>query len=111
MYCKSCGTKIDEGVMFCPKCGKAVGNQHNVGQVQGRTGDRSRLAAGLLGILLGGLGIHNFYLGYTGKGVAQLLLTFTFFFAPVSWIWGLIEGILIITDKEYLDADGNLLKE
>lgn len=111
MYCKSCGTQISEGVKFCPNCGKEAGNQHPVGQVQGKTGDKSRIAAGLLGILIGGLGIHNFYLGYTGKAVAQLLLTVTVFFAFVSWIWGLIEGIIILTNKEYRDADGNLLQD
>ena len=41
---------------------------------------KSKLAAGLLGIFLGGLGVHNFYLGNTGKAVAQLLLTL------VGWI-------------------------
>ena len=35
---------------------------------------KSKMAAGLLGIFLGGLGIHNFYLGYTKKAVAQLLI-------------------------------------
>ena len=36
---------------------------------------KSRLAAGLFGVLLGALGIHNFYLGYTGRGIAQLLIS------------------------------------
>ena len=35
---------------------------------------KSKIAAGLLGIFLGSFGVHNFYLGYTGKAVAQLLL-------------------------------------
>ena len=62
---------------------------------------RSKLAAGLLGIFLGSLGVHNFYLGFTGKAVAQLLLTLIgwvlFGLGPViAGIWGLIEGILIL---------------
>lgn len=36
---------------------------------------KSKIVAGLLGLFLGTLGVHNFYLGYTGKAVAQLLLT------------------------------------
>ncbi|MDQ0822468.1 hypothetical protein QFZ79_000206 [Arthrobacter sp. V4I6] len=36
---------------------------------------KSRLVAGLLGIFLGGLGIHRFYLGYTTMGIVQILLT------------------------------------
>lgn len=37
---------------------------------------KSKLAAGLLGIFLGSLGVHNFYLGYTTKGLIQLLDNF-----------------------------------
>lgn len=35
---------------------------------------KSRAVYVLLGLFLGGLGIHNFYAGYTGKAVWQLLL-------------------------------------
>ncbi|SNS96101.1 TM2 domain-containing membrane protein YozV [Micrococcales bacterium KH10] len=58
---------------------------------------KSRLAAGLLGILLGGLGIHRFYLGYTGIGILQIVVTLVTFGAGA--IWGLVEGILYLTDK------------
>lgn len=73
---------------------------------------KSKMAAGLLGIFLGGLGIHNFYLGYTGKAIAQLLISLLSlgFLAVISGIWGLIEGILILTAKPgtpwSLDASG-----
>ena len=73
---------------------------------------KSKIAAGLLGIFLGYFGIHNFYLGYTGKGVAQLLLStvglcFTCGFSIVfASIWGLIEGILILTGSIDKDANG-----
>ena len=81
-------------------------NQYQPQMIQ--SGGKSRMAAGILGLLLGGLGIHNFYLGYTGKAVAQLLITVLSFglLAFIPAIWGLIEGIMILTDKNYLDADG-----
>ncbi len=65
-------------------------------------GQKSKLAAGLFGIFLGALGVHNFYLGYTGKAVAQLLLTLLGWIllgiGPIAaYIWGLVEGILIIS--------------
>jgi TM2 domain-containing membrane protein YozV len=61
-------------------------------------GAKSKMAAGLLGIFLGAFGVHNFYLGHVGKAVAQLLITVLslFILSPVSAIWGLIEGILIL---------------
>lgn len=86
----------------CTKCGVALA-------VQPAEGERkSKLTAGLLGIFLGGLGIHNFYLGYTGKGIAQICLSFCF---GAGAIWGFIEGILILTGNINKDAKGVPLKE
>lgn len=61
---------------------------------------KSKIVAGLLGLFLGGFGVHNFYLGYTGKAVAQLLLTligWIILIGPIiSGIWALIESVLIL---------------
>ncbi|GHU08213.1 hypothetical protein FACS189431_4070 [Alphaproteobacteria bacterium] len=79
--------------------------------------DKSKLAAGLLGIFLGAFGVHNFYLGNTGKAVAQLLISILSLgiLAIVSEIWGLIEGILILTSKPgtdwHKDAEGKELQD
>ena len=74
-------------------------------------GGKSKIAAGILGILLGALGVHNFYLGYTGKAIAQLLISVLSlgFLSPISGIWGLIEGILILTGSIDQDGKGNPL--
>lgn len=81
---------------------------------------KSKLAAGLLGIFLGGLGVHNFYLGNTGKAVAQLLLTLVgwilFGFGPIAAaIWGFVEGIIILCSKPgspwHKDANGYELSD
>lgn len=74
---------------------------------------KSKIAAGLLGIFLGFIGVHNFYLGYTGKAVGQLLISVLscFILSPISAIWGLIEGILILTGSIDRDADGKPLGE
>lgn len=72
---------------------------------------KSKLAAGLLGIFLGSLGVHNFYLGYTGKAVAQLLISLLScgMLSFASAVWGLIEGIMILTGSINTDGDGNPL--
>ena len=115
-YCTNCGAEIKEGVAFCPKCGTKVGAKKpaegtvvNGVVVQ----PKSKMAAGLLGIFLGYFGVHNFYLGYNGKAIAQLLITVLscFILAPVSWIWGLVEGICILTGSINVDAEGNPLGE
>jgi len=75
------------------------------------------MAAGLLGIFLGGLGIHRFYLGYTAIGVVQLLLCLLGFVtcgitSIAAWIWGLVEGIMILTGNYITkDAQGEPLRE
>src|SRR5260370_34044522 len=70
----------------------------------GLVGDKNRVAAGILGIMLGGLGIHRFYLGYTTVGVcwiAGAILGFILFAIPTVLlsILGIIEGIMILTDS------------
>ena len=77
---------------------------------------KSRLAAGLLGIFLGAFGIHRFYLGYTRVGMVMLLMTLLSFgfLSVVTSIWGLVEGILYLTDKtgRYShDATGRPLRD
>jgi TM2 domain-containing membrane protein YozV len=76
---------------------------------------KSRIAAGLLAIFLGTLGIHNFYLGRTGIAVTQLLITVLTlgFGAIVTSVWALIEGILILTrSPSFLtDAKGVPLRD
>ena len=64
-----------------------------------------KIVAGILGILLGGLGIHKFYLGYTRAGIIMLVVSIVScgFVAPIISIIGLIEGILYLTksDEEF----------
>tara|TARA_A100001037_G_scaffold69484_1_gene61970 strand:+ start:694 stop:951 length:258 start_codon:yes stop_codon:yes gene_type:complete len=74
--------------------------------VQGQ--QKSKVVAGILGILLGAFGVHNFYLGYTGKGIAQVLITVLSLglLSPISGLWGLIEGILILVGNINVDGRG-----
>lgn len=138
MNCQNCGAPISAGVAQCSRCGASIAPSPaspqsfapgGVGQIQVivNTGaapggsptpilapsepTKSKMAAGLLGIFLGALGIHRFYLGYTGIGVAQLLLTMTCYGAIISSIWGLIEGIMILTGSINKDALGRPLTD
>lgn len=105
-YCSNCGAELNANQEICLKCGVRVNN--NTSSKSGK----SKIAAGLFGIFLGTFGVHNFYLGYTGKAVAQLLISVLscFILSPISAIWGLIEGILILAGNTK-DANGNDLVE
>ncbi|WP_405497826.1 TM2 domain-containing protein [Nocardia sp. NBC_00511] len=66
--------------------------------------DKSKLTAGLLQLLVGGLGLGRFYMGYTTIGVLQLVT------CGGCGIWALIDGILILTGK-VPDPQGRPLRE
>lgn len=68
---------------------------------------KQKIVAGLLGIFVGGLGIHSFYLGHTTKGIIQIIVTVVTL--GIGAIWGFVEGILILTGSIDKDADGNPL--
>lgn len=106
-FCGNCGAPSNPGATICTQCGVAFPVPVPVGE------QKSKIAAGILGILLGGLGIHNFYLGYTGKAIAQLLISILSlgFLSFVSVIWGLVEGILILTGSIAVDGKGIPLKD
>lgn len=102
-FCINCGTELKPGAAVCTNCGFAAQGNRGIGT----SGLKSKMAAGLLGIFLGGFGIHNFYLGYTTRGIIQLVLTVCS--CGIGSIWGFIEGILILCGNINTDADGNPL--
>lgn len=77
MFCKKCGTEISEDSKFCPSCG-ASQIETTVEQIEPKMAEnvspKSRLAALLFGIFLGEIGVHNFYLGFKGKGISKILM-------------------------------------
>lgn len=58
---------------------------------------KSKVTAGVLGLLLGGIGIHKFYLGKTGMGVLYLLFCWT----GIPSVVGFIEGIIYLTSNDH----------
>jgi TM2 domain-containing membrane protein YozV len=135
MKCPSCGRETQDQTKYCGFCGTEMNkpsskkekpiepevmNEKDVKRDQSQSSNpqtepKSKLVAGLLGIFVGSLGIHNFYLGYTNRGVTQLLLTtvgYLIIIGPfIASVWGLIEGIQILTGSINTDANGNKLTD
>ena len=65
--------------------------------------NKSFVAAAILCFLLGGLGVHRFYVGKTGTGIIMLLT------GGGCGIWQLIDFIKIITGK-FTDSEGLPIK-
>ena len=97
IYCSSCGQHIAKEAAFCPGCGqpnKAVqGDQYIGGDSLTGVPVKSRIAAGLLALFVGGFGVHKFYCGQVGLGVIYLLFFWTFIPAIIAFI----EGIIYLT--------------
>src|SRR3982074_1089466 len=65
-------------------------------------GDDKKIVAGILGIVLGGFGIHKFILGYQKEGLIMLLVSVLscFTLAGVMHVIGIIEGIMYLTKSD-----------
>ncbi|WP_295627738.1 TM2 domain-containing protein [uncultured Corynebacterium sp.] len=76
---------------------------------------KSKIAAALLAFFLGGLGVHNFYLGNISRGVTQLVLTLIgwatailligFVFLAAVGLWAFIEFIMLLVGASPYDRD------
>jgi len=93
-YCQSCGQETLPGAEICVKCGVRLGP----------SGEKDWLVALILSVLLGGLGVDRFYLGYVGLGILKLLTL------GGCGIWWLVDVILIAMNK-LPDSKGNPLQQ
>lgn len=79
-----------------PVYGQPAYGQPAFGQGAYTTPPKQWIVALLLAFFVGIFGIHNFYLGYTAKGVIQLILSVTVIGMLVTGIWAFVEFIMII---------------
>ena len=124
--CPQCGAPIDPGATECKFCGEKVAIQQVNQQMnaqpvyvqqpqpvyvqqpqpvyvqQPQTAInpawpvKSKVAAGILAIFFGGLGVHKFYLGKVGMGILYLCFCWTYIPALV----GFIEGIIYLRSND-----------
>ena len=70
--------------------------------------DKSKLAAGLLQIFLGGFGVGRFYIGDNKIAIWQIVVTV--FTCGIGSIWGLIDGIMMLATDNVTDAQNRPLR-
>jgi TM2 domain-containing membrane protein YozV len=86
-YCSGCGVAIHKEAQACPKCGFP---QRDIATKE----RKSRGLAVVLALLLGGIGIHKFYLGRIGWGVVYLLFCWTFVPSVIALIEALVYAFM-----------------
>lgn len=117
-YCTRCGGQNDDLAQFCSACQAPLGpmgtgyqpgpvntgyqpmqtvNQAPMQNWQAMGADK-KIAAGVCGILIGGLGVHKFILGYTTEGIIEIVITI--FTCGIGHFIGLIEGIIYLTKSD-----------
>ena len=113
--CPQCGAPVSANAAKCEYCGAALVQQaqpqNNAAQPQTviyqtvnnanmNLPVKSKTVAGILALLLGGIGIHKFYLGQTGKGILYILFCWTY----IPSILAFIEGLTILcgTDEKFM---------
>ena len=97
-FCNGCGTPTTALTEICVKCGIRLAKAEEVG-----ISPKSRLAVTLLAWFLGGLGVHRFYLGKIGTGIAML------FTLGGLGIWALIDFIYAVSGN-MKDKEGKVIK-
>jgi len=123
MYCPQCGRQMMiarehwHGWVACPHCPhrfEPIREYRRDPRNLAMSGSslisaRSRFVAGVLGIFLGWVGVHRFYLGFVGIGLLQILVSLLTGGIGGA-LWGIAEGILCLTGH-VRDADGLPLRD
>ena len=130
MKCEYCDNPVPNGATRCPSCGAIVSSERDMTvyakpqicnesttaeSISGKpamisdqswsdpylyVGRKNHVAYVLLAIFLGEIGVHNFYVGRIGRGIAQLLITILSLgmLFWISWLWAVVEACSVSTD-------------
>lgn len=69
-YCANCGNQVAPGADVCMSCGVAI-KKAGAGDLAGQ----DKIVMILVCLFLGGLGIHNFMMGESKKGVFKIIMS------------------------------------
>lgn len=101
-FCRECGSSVSQKAFMCPKCGAPTDSGPTpmmdmpmpMPGARRSSGERkSKTVAAVLAFLIGGLGVHHFYLGNAALGIVYILFCWTFIPALISFV----EAIVFLT--------------
>ena len=98
-YCANCGAAVAPGAEVCMSCGVAIKKGGNNGDYKGM----GKVGIALICFFFGGIGIHNFILGETKKGVFKIIMSLCL--AGLGGLFALIDIIKILMDKYEINPD------
>lgn len=95
---KAAGEASEKAKAFASEAKEAASDFAESARDTFNSDENKKVLAGLLGIFLGGFGIHKFILGYNKEGI--ILLVATFLTCGFASLIGLIEGIIYLTKTD-----------
>lgn len=96
-FCYNCGQSIGEEAEFCMNCGVALKKK-----ADGDLNGQDKIVMILVCLFLGGLGIHNFMMGETKKGVFKIIMSFI---CGIGGILALIDLVKIAMGSYVVDPE------
>ena len=109
-FCSDCGSVIKIKAEICPKCGvRQMAAPSSIDLAATAPNGKSKLAAALFALFLGGIGIHKFYLGQVGWGIAYLLFCWTFIPAIVAFVEAIL--LFVMSNEKFNQKFGQASQE
>lgn len=100
-FCPNCGKETAEAAVICVNCGVSLEEKKAAGSGEYLNG-KDKIVMALVAFFLGGIGIHNFMLGETKKGIVKIVLSLC---CGLGGILALIDFIMILCDKYVVDPN------
>ena len=102
-FCANCGKEVNEKAAVCLNCGVAiVSDEQKQNAEKGMLAGQNKWVMAVLAFFLGGIGVHNFMMGETKKGIFKIVGCFL---CGISCILALIDFIRILTDTYQVDPN------
>ena len=96
-FCANCGNTIAENADFCMNCGVAVKKA-----ASGNLNGQDKVVMIIVCLFLGGIGIHNFMMGETKKGVFKIIMSLL---CGIGGILALIDLVKIAMGSYVVDPE------
>jgi TM2 domain-containing membrane protein YozV len=109
-HCFACASILDVRAELCPRCGvrqpfiPAMAPPQTALAPYGQRAavpytSKNKVTAGIFALLLGGIGIHKFYLGQVGMGIVYLIFCWTMIPTIIAFVEGIV--LLSMTDDDF----------
>ena len=104
-FCANCGKPVNENAAVCLNCGVAIKKPEATSDADvAYLNGKDKITMALVCFFLGGIGIHNFMMGETKKGIIKIVFSFL---CGIGGILALIDFIKILMGTYKYDPNAS----